>query len=428
MTQRHSTPDAGISIDASDAAQSMRNETPISDAGTNAPRQEVSPTQALTVGGNGTDGRLTILSADGKPIADMQAATANPRRQDIELALGGNGRNGLLRIRRLKDDRQTTIADNGMSLYGHFSMHSSDRNPVNINPHGDQMRMLLGDTGVAAYVQLTNGANGPGPIIEIDGKRNAISLGDPGSSTSKIDIVGQEATARFGGEKVNGSVIVQGGDGKARATINAADASIRVGGNGSNGTVSVLGADGQPLLELLGRSNECVMGLGQKNRPARISLYGANQQEAIRLDAAAGDIMLMNADCAEEFDLAVQDAQPGTVMVLTDDGRLAPSSEPYDTRVTGVVSGAGAFRPGLILDRRDTGMPRVPVALMGKVYCWVDATRAAIGVGDLLTTAEVRGHAMKVTDLTRAIGAIIGKALAPLAAGRQLIPILVTAR
>lgn len=31
MTQRHSTPDAGISIDASDAAQSMRNEAPISD-------------------------------------------------------------------------------------------------------------------------------------------------------------------------------------------------------------------------------------------------------------------------------------------------------------------------------------------------------------------------------------------------------------
>ena len=58
----------------------------------------------------------------------------------------------------------------------------------------------------------------------------------------------------------------------------------------------------------------------------------------------------------------------------------------------------------------------------------MDATSAAIGVGDLLTTAEVPGHAMKVSDTTRAIGAIIGKALAPLAAGRQLIPILVTAR
>jgi hypothetical protein len=205
-------------------------------------------------------------------------------------------------------------------------------------------------------------------------------------------------------------------------------AAVRAGGNGVNGTVSVRGADGQPLVEMLGGNTESVIGVGQQNRTGRMSMFNGKGQEAIRLDAAAGDIMLMNADCAEEFDIAVPDAQHGTVMVLTDDGGLAPSSQPYDTRVTGVVSGAGAFRPGLVLDRRTTDRPRVAVALMGKVYCWLDATREAIGIGDLLTTADVPGHAMKVTDPSRAIGALIGKALAPLAAGRQLIPILVTAR
>lgn len=106
MKQRQSTPDAGISIDASDTAQSMRNEAPISDTATNAPRGEASSTRGLTVGGNGTDGRLTILGADGKPIADMQAATANPRRQDIELALAGT----VLRVKEIRDKGAAAVS------------------------------------------------------------------------------------------------------------------------------------------------------------------------------------------------------------------------------------------------------------------------------------------------------------------------------
>jgi len=216
-------------------------------------------------------------------------------------------------------------------------------------------------------------------------------------------------------------------DSQQRETVNlsTADATLRLGGNGVNGTVSVRGTDGQPLVELLGRSNESVIGLGQANRPGRISLYGGNSAESLRLDASSGDIMLMNADCAEEFDLAETGVAPGMVMVLTDDGSLAPSEKPYDTRVVGVISGAGSFRPGLILDRRDTGTERAPIALVGKVYCQVDATEKSIRVGDLLTTAEHPGHAMRIVEADRAFGAVLGKALAPLTSGCDLIPILV---
>lgn len=382
----------------------------------------------LSAGGNGVDGQLTILAADGQPMVHVQAPTTNPLRKDAELALGGSGRNGVLRIRRAKDARQTTIGDSGMSLYGHLSMHTSDnRNPLNMGPSGnDTFRVLLGDTGVAPHVQLSNGNNGPGPLIELDGKANALRFGNPGSSTtSTVEIIGQQGVARFGGENVSGSVVIQDGDAKPRVTLRASDASVRVGGSGANGTVSVMGSDGQPLLELLGRSNECVLGLGQANRPARISLYGADRREAIKLDAASGDIMLANADCAEMFDVEA-DAVPGSVMVLTADGVLAPSEKPYDMRVAGVVSGAGAFQPGLILDRRETGRTRAPIALMGKVYCLVDATDQPVEVGDLLTTGETPGHAMRLVERERALGAVLGKALAPLHRGHGLIPILVT--
>jgi hypothetical protein len=93
-----------------------------------------------------------------------------------------------------------------------------------------------------------------------------------------------------------------------------------------------------------------------------------------------------------------------------------------------VISGAGAYRPGMILDRREAGGPRVPVALMGKVFCKVDAGFAPISVGDLLTTSPTIGAAMKATDRTRTFGAVIGKALAPHADGLGLIPMLVTLR
>jgi hypothetical protein len=108
------------------------------------------------------------------------------------------------------------------------------------------MKVLMGDTGVAAYLQLTDGSNGPGPIIEVSGEDNAIRTGAPGSKTSTMEMVGKQARVSVGGEGVAGRVVANGGDQLERVSLNGADASLRVGGNGSNGTVSVLGADGQP--------------------------------------------------------------------------------------------------------------------------------------------------------------------------------------
>jgi hypothetical protein len=140
-----------------------------------------------------------------------------------------------------------------------------------------------------------------------------------------------------------------------------------------------------------------------------------------------GDIQLAGADYAEDFDVVdAVAAAPGTVMVLDDDGFLRESASAYDRRVAGVVSGAGRYQPAVILDRQPqaTGARR-PLALMGKVYCKVDATAAPVAVGDLLTTSPTPGHAMKAGDPAQAFGAVIGKALRPLSEGTGLVPILV---
>jgi hypothetical protein len=58
-------------------------------------------------------------------------------------------------------------------------------------------------------------------------------------------------------------------------------------------------------------------------------------------------------------------------------------------------------------------------------HCKVDADIAPIEAGDLLTTSPTRGHAQKVVDRSQALGAIIGKALAPLRRGQGKIPVFV---
>lgn len=378
-----------------------------------------------TTGGDGKDGVLRVKDAANESLVNVAVGT-NPRRHDAELILGGQGgRDGLLRVARARDDLSTTIGNNGMSLVGALSIFNKDRrNPLNINPFGDEMKIFLGDTGISAYLQLTDGSNGPGPIIEISGKDNAIRTGKPGSLSSTLELVGSSARISAGGEGTAGRLIANGGDDKPRVTLSGTDASVRAGGNGSNGTVSVLGADGLPLVELLGRANESVIGLGQRNRPGRVSLFDGQQREAIKLDAAAGDILLANADAAEMFDVEGECA-PGTVMVVSDAGALVAASSPYDTRVAGIVSGAGTFQPALVLDRRETEYERAPIALAGKVFCYAEATTAPIVPGDLLTTSARPGHVMRVGDPSRALGAVVGKALGRLDSGTGLIPVLV---
>jgi len=141
----------------------------------------------------------------------------------------------------------------------------------------------------------------------------------------------------------------------------------------------------------------------------------------------AFDCTVSGADCAEDFDISRdQEVEPGTVMVIDRGGALKPSLEAYDKRVAGIVSGAGNYKPGITLDKRKSAGKRVPIALIGKAYCKVDASYSAIEVGDLLTSSATSGHAMKASDPSKALGAVIGKALQACTEGLSLIPILVT--
>ena len=132
-------------------------------------------------------------------------------------------------------------------------------------------------------------------------------------------------------------------------------------------------------------------------KAGKVFIRNTEGNNSIVLDGTAGDIILSNSDCAEDFYISdLQNAEPGTVMVLEQEGMLRQSSIAYDKKVAGVISGAGDCKPGIVLDKRPSQSNRRPVALMGKVFCKVDAQTAAVEVGDLLTTSSTEGHAMKV--------------------------------
>jgi hypothetical protein len=141
-----------------------------------------------------------------------------------------------------------------------------------------------------------------------------------------------------------------------------------------------------------------------------------------------GDISFPGADCAEDFTIKEDVlAEPGTVMALDENGELVPCGAAYERRVAGVIAGAGSHRPGIIMDKQVTSLlRRQPIALVGKVFCKVDAGFGSIEVGDLLTSSTTQGHAMKAVDVKRAFGSVIGKAMAAQKEGRGLIPILIS--
>jgi hypothetical protein len=134
----------------------------------------------------------------------------------------------------------------------------------------------------------------------------------------------------------------------------------------------------------------------------------------------------VNADSANEGSIA----EPGMVVVIdaANPGELKVASQAYDRKVAGIISGANDLAPGMVMSAVGNAITEGehPVALTGRVWCWCDATDQSIEPGDMLTTSITPGHAMKALDLAAAQGAIIGKAMTPLALGdKGLVLVLV---
>jgi hypothetical protein len=277
---------------------------------------------------------------------------------------------------------------------------------VSVNRAGTAESTIILD---ANYGNITAGNHGTdGDVILKDGSNVTRIHLDPGNhkivirnaDNQIIAVLGTNGNLRLGGGSMDADIEMLKGNGQRTMHFDADGGNLWIGGNGCDGDIVLFPS-----------------GVGNSNSTADATIH---------LDANAGDITLSNADCAEDFDIAEgEDARPGMVMVVDEQSKLRCSNQPYDHRVAGVASGAGPLQPGIVFDRHADMENRQPIALAGKVYCRVDASYGQIRVGDLLTTSETAGHAMRVAEPQRALGSVIGKALQPLSQGKDIIPILV---
>jgi len=191
------------------------------------------------------------------------------------------------------------------------------------------------------------------------------------------------------------------------------------------------------LMTLLGTGN---VGIGTKSPGASLEVNGNLKLTAgsgasitfpdATVQSTAWNGTLPGGDYAESIDVLGDRTtyEPGDVIVIDDSetGKFHKSDKAYSKLVAGVFS----TKPGLVGRRTTADRPdkesEVPMAMMGIVPTKVSAENGPIERGDLLVSSSRSGYAMKGTDRDRLIGAVIGKALAPLKSGSGVIEVLVS--
>jgi len=297
---------------------------------------------------------------------------------------------------------------------------------------GDQAFFVGTATNGGAAMDVDNTGNGPIALFRGNGGGG---IGTTSPST-KFHFVGDQAffvgTATNGGAAMdvnntgNGPIaLFRGNGGVGIGTISPRTKFHFVGdqayivGTATNGSAAMdVNNTGNGHIALF-RGNGNV-GIGTTSPTAKLEVVGRTKTQVLEITGGS--------DLAEPFEISESQPIPKGALVIIDEenpGRLKLSQQAYDKRVAGVVSGAGGINPGLTLTQEGVMEGGQNVALTGRVYALATAANGPIKPGDLLTTSDMPGHAMKATDFVRWQGAVIGKAMSSLESGEGLVLVLV---
>jgi len=315
-------------------------------------------------------------------------------------------------------------------------------------------------SAISAPAQTVTGSGTAGTVPQFTGASSignspiAISGGNVGIGTtspgSKLDVEGGgiavgnipslSANGAFGAAATDGhwmglypslspsswNSIVQAGD---HALIYAD------GGAGTGAFVIAPWATGPSGLRMDSSGN---VGIGTATPSSRLEVNGdlklSGGGASIKfwdstVQSTAWTGVLTGGDYAESVDIAVgrDSIGPGDLVVIDAErsGQFLKSTEAYSTLISGVY----ATKPGVTGRRQPkdkSSDDEVPMAMIGIVPTKVSTENGPIHRGDLLVSATTPGFAMKGTDHSRMMGAVIGKALAPLETGSGVIEVLIS--
>jgi hypothetical protein len=376
-------------------------------------------TDDLDLGQAGVGGRLDIynttagtpaLSLVGTATGGYQYLYANDGSAGIFLD-GDSGGAGLVYIYNTNGSVRVALDGAGSGSGGQATIYAQD---------GSSTVQLYGESGAAGLISVNN--NVSSSRVSLDGE----STGG-GGEVSVLDGTGTETVELLGASLTNlgGILRLRQADGSVGVEVSAE------GYAGDGGLISLKNASGTEKLEVDGDDGDGAPAIRLKNAAGTTTitidgdLSGDGRITTQELQITGG------SDLSEQFDIQTLDqaVTPGSIVCIdpSNPGQLAVSARAYDRTVAGVVSGAGGVKPGMLMGQIGTiATGRHPVALTGRVYCLADASQGEIRPGDLITTSDLPGHGMKVTDHARAQGAIIGKAMTGLKDGKGLVLVLVS--
>ncbi|MBS1903834.1 MAG: hypothetical protein JSS75_09035 [Bacteroidetes bacterium] len=253
----------------------------------------------------------------------------------------------------------------------------------------------ISTSGSGGYFQITSNSNSSDALVgKSAGSGNGVfgtqatysasSAGVKGSSTASngTGVIGEanSGSSAYGvwGKSVDGHGV--------QATVSGTGTGLWVNHSGTSGNLAVFQASGSNVARI-DRTGKGFFNGGTQNS-------GADVAEAFAVDGDRASY------------------EPGDVLVISTnaDRRVAKSNKPYSTLVSGVY----ATKPGVLLTERDVTQDisdLVPMGVVGVIPTKVCTENGPIKRGDLLVTSSKSGVAMKGTNKSKMLGAIIGKAL-----------------
>jgi hypothetical protein len=385
----------------------------------------------------------SIDQATGGSISGDISISTTSSGYGLSVLQTGGGRAGYFQISNLSNQTAAlTGYSNGLGSGGYF-FNDAGNNALTGYTNGTATAILgESDYGTAVYGRSGSVSDGAtavhGQLYSTNpGAYSAAVRGESnGAGNLGIGVWGSHDGSGYGvyGTSVGGSAgFFVTSQGSAPALYARTDGTGNAGYFGG-GDISIYDASSTETIEL---------SPAEGSTGGQITLRKADGTTSIEIDAEygiGGDGRITTeeleitggSDLSEKFEIqsvgAAENPSPGMIVCIAPErpGELIVSSKAYDPAVAGVISGAGGVKPGVLMGQQGTMSDgQYAVALTGRVYCWADAAYGMIRPGDRLTTSATPGHAMKVTDNARAIGAVIGKAMTPLMEGRGLVLVLV---
>ena len=240
--------------------------------------------------------------------------------------------------------------------------------------------------------------------------------------------------------KGDGRVRIGNLNGTERVYLGVADDAAYLRINDGDGNARVFaGVSERSYLSMQNESGKNVVWAGQWSNTQTGGAQFSNEKGEPRVELGVFDggdgYVYVNGDrvhdYAEVLELATREGiRPGSVVAYdAEAGGLIPASVANARTVVGVISGAGGFRPGMVIGSRSDESNDLPVSLSGVVYVRVSAEAGAIVPGDLLVPSSVAGVGMRTVDPSAAAGMVFGKALEPWSGtGEGLVLMLVMHR